>query len=338
MTDAPTGILALVRERLAELGITLTVEPTSKPASDSQTGMAASLSFKETEARYIVTVKARATLTSLARGTSPQATHPTLVVTDRISPRSATALRQAGVQFIDGLGNAHIRFGDVLIEVHGRTGDGPPHGTGIGRQPRPANMFSPRRAQVTLALLTWPELAGEGVRPIAHAAGVSVGQAHEALAQLRSAGFLASSSGELHRLDELLDFWSAAYPAGLARRLELARYHGDLSKPVQRTHAEQRFFFSGESAKGADIARPATLTIYVDALDPRTPVINRWSASPDHVPNVFVRQKFWHDPHPQDAPNAPWPLVYADLMAAGDARLIEVAKTWRARSARSDQM
>jgi hypothetical protein len=138
----------------------------------------------------------------------------------------------------------------------------------------------------------------------------------------------------------LLDFWTAAYPAGLGRRLEIAQYFGDPSKPVR---SERPFCLSGESADGVDIAHPATLTVYLDGADPKLPILNRWSRNPDRRPNVFVRRKFWISPRPHEedpaitAQNAPWPLVYADLVATGDARLGEVARTWRTRSARPHQ-
>jgi len=103
-------------------------------------------------------------------------------------------------------------------------------------------------------------------------------------------------------------------------------------------------YLSSESADGVDVARPAALTVYLDTTDPKLPILNRWSRSPDRAPNVFVRRKFWVSPRPHEedpsikAQNAPWPLVYADLVATGDARLAEVSRTWRARCARPDQV
>jgi hypothetical protein len=193
---------------------------------------------------------------------------------------------------------------------------------------------------VILALLTWPELAAGRVREIAKAAGTSVGQAHDALTRLEQAGFLMPATRRLLRSGQLLDYWTAAYPAGLGRRLEIASYHGDAARPII---SEQPVYLSSESAEDVDIARPATLTVYIDAPDPKLPIMNRGSASPDHVPNVFVRHKFWFSPRtdeedPAPSPRkAPWPLVYADVLATGDARLGEVARKWRARRAQPSE-
>jgi hypothetical protein len=134
--------------------------------------------------------------------------------------------------------------------------------------------------------------------------------------------------------------WTAAYPTGLGHRLEVARFHGDPTRPVVWEHP---VYLSGETAAGIEIARPSTLTVYLDQADPRLAIENRWSRNPDRISNIFVRHKFWTSPRPAEedpmmrTQNAPWPLVYADLMATGDARLGEVVRTWRDRRARFDQ-
>lgn len=334
-------LLDITRDRLAEFGIALEVESLSY-ARDAGVDAIVTLSRADARARYAAEVKVPMTLSALARPSSA-VPYPRLVIGDHISRRSAAAYRGAGIQFVDASGNAFITFGSVLVDVQGRTEPIDQSAKGSTRDRRshqPSNLFSPGRAQVILALLAWPELAGRGVREIASAAGLSVGQTHDALGRLEQAEFLIPASKKLTRTGELLDYWTAAYPAGLDRRLEIAQYHGDPSRPVR---SEKPLYLSGESAEGVDIARPATLTVYLDRTDTQLPILNRWSRSPEHRPNVFIRRKFWVSPRPHEedpattAQNAPWPLVYADLVATGDARLGEVARTWRSRSARPDQ-
>lgn len=322
-----TGFLDLARVRLDEFGIALSLD--EPPASGVDA--VATLSRAGVTARYAVEVKVPMTLSALA-GPGPSTPYPRLIVGDHISRRSAAAFRSAGIQFVDAQGNAYITFDSVFIDVQGRTESEAPR---VHAAQRPSNLFSPGRAQVILVLLSWPELAGARVREIATAAGRSVGQTHDALRQLQQAGFLVPTSKALTRTGELLDFWTAAYPAGLGRQLDTSQYHGDPAKPVR---SESPVYLSGESAAGVDIARPTTLTLYTDSADPKLPIVNRWSRSPDHRPNIFVRHKFWTSPHPHDDDdrNAPWPLVYADLLATGDARLAEVARSWRSHSARSE--
>jgi len=338
------------RERLREYGIALELEPpdAAGPRPHAVMGIDAvvTLSRAEAKQRYAVVMREPMTVSALAHRAFPTSPDPLLIIGNRITRRSAAAFRDAGIQFVDALGNAFITFGSVFVEVLGRTeplikvAESRQH----VRQRQQTNIFSSRRAQVILVLLTWPELSTATVREIANAAGVSAGQAHDALAQLEQAGFLVPVSRRLIRADELLDYWTAAYPTGLGRRLEIARYHGDPTRPISRPPAEQPIYLSSESAGDTGIARPATLTVYLDFLDPKLPIMNRWSSDPDRAPNIFVRRKFWVSPRPDEKTpsanerNAPWPLVYADLIAAGDARLSEVARAWRTRCTRSDEV
>ncbi|XVV13770.1 type IV toxin-antitoxin system AbiEi family antitoxin [Actinoplanes sp. CA-131856] len=337
---ATERFLELARQRLQEFGITLDRQSLGAD-TDSGADAVVTLSRGDVTAKYLVQVKPM-TLTALAHGKSLAGPHSTLVIGNRISRRSADAFREANIQFVDTLGNASIRFGDVFVDVRGRVeqDDQASRERGKGGAGSSVNLFSRGRAQVILALLTWPELVSGGRREIAGAAGTSLGQAHDVMTRLAEAGFLLPSSHGLVRVNELIDYWTAAYSTGLGRRLGLAEFHGDPSSPIK---SERPLYFSGETAVGVDLARPATSTVYLDVLEPKLAIANRWSANPDRIPNIFVRKKFWTSPHPAEedparkTQNAPWLLVYADLMATADARLAEVARKWRADHARSDE-
>jgi hypothetical protein len=261
---------------------------------------------------------------------------PTMVAARFVSPRSADSFRRAGVQYIDAVGNAWVEFDDVLIDVRGRRPPGSPE---VRQRVAAGNLFSTARAQVAFTLLAWPELWEAPQRQVAHAAGVSLGQANNALALFREAGFGLGVSG---RPAELLDLWAAAFPSGLAQKLTLATYRGSVGS-MEKVHAEDAVFVSGEAAAG-DLLRPASLTIYVEQLDQRLPIVNRWRS--DGPPNIVVRRKFWAIPesatHDYDRPitalrNAPWPLVYSDLLASDDPRVRGAAREWRKQFARLEQ-
>lgn len=261
-----------------------------------------------------------------------------LIASDHISEKTSISLRAAGIQYLDRSGNASIRFDDVLVDVRGRKRTSPPEPQ---QHRRATNPFSPRRAQVVSALLTWPRLARATTREIARAAGVSVGQAHETMHMLTESGHLLQNAGTLHGLRELLEIWTAAYPTGLGPRLALAAFRDTVGAPPTGDAANE-VWVSGESAV-PQLIRPVTTTLYVESLDPALPVTNRWRA--DGPPNVFIRRKFWSVPDDNDDGHrvdgirlAPWPLVYADLMSSGDARQREVAQEWRDRHVGPDQM
>jgi hypothetical protein len=258
---------------------------------------------------------------------------PTLVFTSFIAPRSAEAFRRAGVQYLDMVGNAWVEFDGVLLDVRGRPR---PDDLAVPAHKPAGNLFSTARAQVAFALLAWPPLWEATRRDLAHAAGVSLGQAHNALALLTEAGYRRDPARPGQT--KLLDLWAAAFPTGLATKLTLARYRGEIGA-VRVVHSDEPVFVSGESA-AEDLLRPATLTLYVEELDPRLPVVNKWRS--DGPANIVVRRKFWQVPHDSDGAlagvrPAPWPLVYADLVTSDDPRVRTVARQWRDRFAGPDQ-
>lgn len=248
---------------------------------------------------------------------------PMLVMTSLVATRTADRFRRSGIQYIDTAGNAWLEFGDTLIDIRGRTLSD----TRLAATRNvPGSLFTPRRAQVVFALLTWPHLWAASVREISAVAGVSVGLAYTTVRALNGQGYARDMSpGRL----SLLDLWTAAYPSGLGPKLALAAFHGKPTsfEPVTPT---QEVLVSGAAAV-ADIVSAPTLTLYVSRLDPRLPIVNRWRV--DGEPNIFVRRKFWETPigagKESGDGTVPWTLVYADLMVADDARLRTVAENWR---------
>lgn len=262
-------------------------------------------------------------LSSVPASTSDRAL---FVRATHIAVKTGEALRRAGAQYLDTAGNAWIEFGDVLVDVRGR----PRPAGAASRATATGNLFSSGRAQVVLALLAWPQLWDVPQRVVAQAAGVSLGQAHNTLTLLAQAGY-HQGQRRTGRVD-LLDMWAAAFPAGLAQRLTLANYHGQFGS-VKKVRPDDVVAVSGEAAV-PDFRRPAALTLYVAELNPRLAIVNRWRV--DGEPNVVVRRKFWNDPLSADAALpvidvAPWPLVYADLLASDDPRARAVARQWRER-------
>lgn len=321
--------------RLSDLGVHVDIDSTTFRRSE-RGSTRVRLSRGRSTQEYTLLWGPKVTLSDLRAAAHDL---PTMVTTTSLSPRSVDAFRRAGVQYVDVAGNAWVEFGDVLIDVQGRHS---PRDEGRSLHATPGNLFSTARAQVAFTLLAWPESWNAPQREVAEAAGVSLGQANNALAMFRQAGF---EPGFGVKRGEMLDLWAAAFPTGLAQKLTLAAYNGSVDS-LEKVHAEDRVFLAGDvllsgEAAAQGMLRPGSLTVYVEHLDPRLPLRNRWRS--DGPPNIFVRRKFWTTPksatHDYDGPlvglrNAPWPLVYADLLASDDPRVRGVAKEWKERFAR----
>lgn len=321
MDDLTASLVA----QLAELGLDARVRP-AQPRRDRARRATLHLARGASAQEYALVYGPNVRLTAIGPG---MADRPSFAYTPHVSAKSADSFRRVGAQYLDATGNAWIQFGEVLIDVRGRPrqADAAPLASTSG------NLFSSRRAQVVLALLAWPELWHAPQRDLAQAAGVSLGQAHNTLALLAQAGY--DRDQRRGGRADLLDLWAAAFPSGLAHRLTLAMYQGKVG-PVKKSGAGDPVAVSGEAAV-PDLLRGATLTLYVPELDPRLAILNRWRA--DGEPNIVVRRKFWHDPETPDAAAtdrdvAPWPLVYADLLASDDPRAREASGQWRERHER----
>jgi hypothetical protein len=346
-------ILLAVQERLASYGLTFTHE---RLGYTGDPGMwKGTMQFGDSHAMVRVVLAAPMTLTALARvGIDDQQLHSphlrTFVVGRHVHERSADAFRDMGIAYADTVGNAYIRFGSVVLDVRGRRPSNPerrserfdPDAPG----PHSSNLFSTGRAQVIATLLTWPRLAMKPVREIARVAGVSTGQAYSALTLLEQTGYLADRRLRADRIDELVDLWTAAYPRGLGQKLAVASYASaggihDFRQEILSGTSDgvniDVFALSGESVPGLGLKRPRSVTVYTRDWTPRQAIRHRWrAASTTAEADIHVRRQFW-TPHTDgkdsaaNDPVAPWPIVYADLMAAGDERLAAVATEWRNR-------
>jgi len=268
---------------------------------------------------------------------------PLLAWDDYIDDELQATLRRSGVQYVDLAGNAWLEFDHVLINISGRE-DPRPKGSGIRKltrkspETRGVNPFSANRNQVIFALLAWPDLWDASSRTLAEVAGVSVGLAHETAALLKESGLAAKSTR--YRPGGLLDRWANGFSEVTVPRL--GRWHFYGNSDVGRLRSVGPIYVSGEAA-ARDRLKPTELIVYTSDLRPdpdrpSLPVLNRWrkdAPTTDKAHNVIVRQQFWtprvdtHDDVDGLVRDAPWPLVYADLLASKDPRVQEVAQDWR---------
>ena len=262
---------------------------------------------------------------------------PLLVLGAKITPRNADRLRELGINYIDANGNAYFNFGNVLVDVRGRSGD--PLATQYQDKPTMSNLFSPKRAQVIFALISWPDVVNAKLREIAHVAGVSVGFAQRTLADLEVANYIttvASGRGgrRLNDLDALIDGWVASFRATLGSPEKTRRFRGDFDPDVLSDDGAD-IYISGEAAAGW-ISRNETWTLYCNEIPREAAAAGRWAARSSE-PNIFVRPIFWNEPSGLDVRprlrTAPPLLVYADLITSGDSRQREAAEHIRSEHA-----
>ena len=184
---------------------------------------------------------------------------------------------------------------------------------------------------VRVALLARPELAARPYREIARAAGVAHGTVGWVMAELPGLGYLAKVGGRRRLIDgeRLLDRWTEAYARTLRPKLLLGRFRGDMAALHARTVEWPEHLLIGGEVAAARLTRhlrPGTATFYAEAIDPK--VLLKLVLEADAEGNIDFRRHFWDLPA-EHARLTPTLLVYADLLAIGDARCLETAQLLR---------
>ncbi len=248
-----------------------------------------------------------------------------LLVTDYVTPQLADALRERGVAFLDAAGNAYVHRPPVLVWVKGQRPEEKLTPLTVGRA------FQATGLQAVFALLCRPELVTQPYREIATLAGVAHGTVGVVMADLAQEGFvvaLGEAGRRLRNRRRLLDIWMEAYARTLRPKLLLGRYQapaGDWWEPLDVAAYEAQFGAEPAAAKLEHYLRPGITTLYAEKVPTRLLADHRLRTDP--AGDVEIRKRFWIFNYPWNHPDlVPPVLIYADLLATGDARCMEAAK------------
>jgi hypothetical protein len=131
----------------------------------------------------------------------------------------------------------------------------------------------------------------------------------------------------------MLDEWALAYARTLRPKLVIGRYRAANFTEWRLWQLEKHQALWGGEPAGAlltDYLRPGGLTIYAKQVPGRMVVEYKLTAVTDRQATdglVEFRTKFWEFDVPGNTRGiVPPALVYADLLATGDARCIETAR------------
>ena len=268
---------------------------------------------------------------------------PVVLVTDHVTPPVADRLRETRQQFIDIAGNAYLEAPGWLIYVVGRKA------VQTGAPAHAAKGGTPAGLKVLFALLCEPMLIERPQRQIAADANVALGAIPGILNDLRDQGHVLVMPGirRLNANKRLLDEWAMAYARTMRPKTLVAAYNAPTIADWKAWVMEQNgMWWGGEPAAAilTNYLRPGVLTVYTEKLPARFIHEHRLTKVPNDnrgrlEATVEVRKPFWGTALQQHydevgLPNTlgqpkhtvPPVLVYADLLATGDARCIETAE------------
>lgn len=268
-----------------------------------------------------------------------------LLVADYINPNMADKLQRENIQYLDTAGNAFLKQYPLYVFINGKKNK---HQL-VTKQPQNARRaFEPKGLMVTYAFLKDPDLLNRPYREIAAATNVAVGTVGWVVNALKAGKYIyedrKTKKRRIINYQKLLDRWAAAWPEKLKPNLLLGKYlieNGPLWDiiPLDDYHG----FWGGEAAAAwyTENLKPEVITIYMPK-EQHTKFIRDWQLGkanelkqkneiPVHIYELFWPIDEFHqlrnaNPDLEQDPGFVNPvLAYADLIATGDGRNIEIA-------------
>jgi hypothetical protein len=325
--DKMTGkhLIAAALEAVRPLGLYGTVLAEDAETETGRADAMVRLKFGGIAVDYVVEAKRH-----LRAGILGQALHQLarfqgnkLLITDHITPPMADELRKRGVEFIDTAGNAYLNQPPLLVWINGQR----PREQ-LWPKEQVGRAFQTTGLQVLFTLLCKPDAVNLPYREIAALAGVAHGTVGWVMPELIKLGFMIEINKKRRLVDgeRLLKQWVDAYIRKLRPKLVLGRYAADALDWAATIDAEKYgLLLGGEPAayRMTKHLRPGKATFYGDKVNPKLLIDQR--LRPDPNGNVEILKRFWK--FEETAPGmVPPVLIYADLLATGDARCLEAAE------------
>ena len=248
-----------------------------------------------------------------------------ILIARYITPQIADELRKMNIPFIDTAGNAYINEPPLFIFLKGNK---LAHDYQVNR---PTRTFRPAGLQVLFALLCNPGLENAPFREIAQKANVALGTVGWIIYDLRRLDYLIETKLKIRKLirkEDLLNRWVTAYPEQLRPKMMIGFYRVDNLGWWKNAEIENfNVFWGGEVAAAwlTEYLKPQKITIYANQPINRFLMKNKIKKDPNG--DIEILRVFWNfETDELDKNIVPPLLIYADLLATGDARNIETAR------------
>lgn len=259
-----------------------------------------------------------------------------LLVADYVNPNMARKLREAGIQYIDAAGNAYLNQPPVYIHIEGNK----PKARTATRT-KAGKAFQPAGMKIVCAFLKDRELINAPYREIAEQAQVALGTVGGIIRDLLEQGILVEdikgTQRQIADYGRLLNKWVEAFPHQLRDKHHLGTFTTDNPQWWREIHPEEfGAAWGGEVAAGeyTDYLNAKDVVVYIGKgqMTDFLKYARLKRAAPDEKIDLRIDliEPFWKQGNGNVRRGLVHPLiVYADLVATGDPRNLEMAKRLR---------
>lgn len=250
-----------------------------------------------------------------------------IIVTEYIFPNIAAEFRENGIQYMDTAGNIYINQLPLYIE---RTGRKPKE---IPTRKKRKRFLKPAGMQLVYTLLCNQGIENLPYRELAEKADVANGTVGWVMNDLKELGFLLDKKDErrLIKKDELLMKWVEEYPLQLKNKKIVGRYTTEKTNWWKEVKTDYpNIIWGGEVAANilTGFITPQDKTIYTKG-NAHNILIAKYKFRKDEDGEIEIVNKFWNfeEGERYKVKGIVNPiLVYADLIATGDTRNIQIAE------------
>lgn len=248
-----------------------------------------------------------------------------VVMADRIPNDIKEELKNHEIAYLDLAGNCFIKTDLMYVLIEGRKGEKP-------SKLNSNRIYSVSGLKVLFTLLTEYDLITKSQREIAMQTASSLGTINLIINGLKQSGYLLESeSSKLYwnNQSELIEKWLILFQDTLRTKLDLGTFRLAKMEPYNDWRTlpleSETALWGGEPASAllTDYLEPELLTIYTE--DSPKDLIKKYHLIPDSQGKVSVYKKFWSTRSIKNQKTVHPLLVYADLIATGNSRCLEVA-------------
>lgn len=253
-----------------------------------------------------------------------------MIVADYINPNIADILQNEGINYLDTVGNAHIKNNGLFILIKGNK---PPAKVVV----KVGRAFTATGLKVIYALLVEPKLLNAPYRDIAEAANVALGTVGWVLRDLREQDFVVEGlKNKLRKWNQktknqLIDKWVEHYPA-LKAKHTLGHYTTTKANWWKEANLDKyRGLFAGEIAahKLTRYLKPHDHLVYLQG-NKLNEFLNDFrlaatKGNTEQLTKIEVVDIFWGETLIEKETTTHPLLTYADLISTADARNRETA-------------
>ena len=258
-----------------------------------------------------------------------QQTEKSILVADYINPAMGETLQQAGVQYIDSVGNAFINQPPVFVCIKGNKPEK------VNSSHKPGKAFQSAGLKIIHAFINDTGLLNSPYRTIADKAGTALATVGDVIRGLEQAGYLRTGATKQQRMiinrDQLQQQWAEVYPYRLREKHLIDTFTTDNYLWWQSISPEKFGGLWGGEVAAAEYTHylnPKNAIVYI----PRNNMAGLMKAArlrkvkPGEYPDFEIKlvEPFW--PETAGYHHLASPLVtYADLLETGESRNIEIA-------------